>query len=58
MDVFPLVLMCIDTVMQSMKINGLLSMSVRYCDPTVSQYEANLFFTFLLVIGTFMMQMV
>lgn len=59
MNVFPLVfLLCIDIVMQSMKRNGLLGMSIRYCDPTVSQYEANLFFAFLLVVGTFMMQMV
>lgn len=45
-------------VFQSMKIDGLLGMSIRSCHPTASQDRENLGLTLLLAIGIFMMQMV
>lgn len=58
MNAFPLVFtLCIDIVLQRERINSLLGMSVRYCDPTVSHCEGKLFYTLLLLVGTFMMQM-
>lgn len=45
-------------VMQSMKGDGLLGMSIRSCHPTAPQDGENLGLTLLLAIGIFMMQMV
>lgn len=45
-------------MMQSMKRDGLLGMSIKYCQPTASQDGENLVLTLLLVVGIFMMQMV
>lgn len=50
--------LCFDIVMQSMKINGLLGVTVGYCDPTASQHGGNSVHAFLLAVGSFVMQMV